>query len=161
MKPGSKPKLVKPLRIDPPTTTAETRKDVATQERNERAYYNSAKDFHTPFRMPLTIDGVEALLEIACAAMDLPLDDTIRQVFCGMIHHKSQTEVHITMGEVTNMVHKNYANNVTFTIDQQTKENTRLKAEAERQVQEKIKASLEVVPEPKTDTAETTANTLV
>lgn len=71
--------------------------------------------------IPLTRDGIEAMLQAAAAMYSLPVDDGLRSTFCGYIHHLSNTTNEITIGEVADMLYKTLANDITWKIDQEIK----------------------------------------
>ena len=62
---------------------------------------------------------------MATKALDFPLDDTVRQVFCGYVHHLDQTVKTTSLGAVGDLLWKHFANNATWTMDQETKKNQR------------------------------------
>ena len=105
---------------------AQTRDEVCESDRGERAYYESKRSLKEQVRLPITEDGVEALLEMVTKSLDIPLDDTTRQVFAGYVHHLSSTTKHTTFGEVGSLLYKHMSNHVTWKIDQATKEKARL-----------------------------------
>lgn len=119
-----------------------TRDDVCESDRGERAYYESKRSLKEQVRLPITEDGVEALLEMVTGALEIPLDDTTRQVFAGYVHHLGQTVKHTTYGEVGSLLYKHMANHVTWKIDQATKEKARLAKEKEKEESEKAKLTL-------------------
>lgn len=114
-----------------------TREDVFTSDRGEREYYESRKSLTEKVRLPLTLDGCEALLEQVTGALEIPLDETTRQVFCGYIHHLPQTMRSTTYGEIGGLLYNHMAKAVTWKLDQNTKElrakkETLLKASEEK-----------------------------
>lgn len=114
--------------------------------RKEREYYEGIRSLKQPIKIPITKDGIETILEMACEALEVPLDDTIREVFCGYIHHLDQNVKHTTMGEVGNVIWKNLSNNATWTLDQECKEKRRKLAEEERAEKAKLELAKEVTP---------------
>lgn len=98
-----------------------TREELYQSDRGEREYYESKRSLKERIRLPLTKDGLEALLEMATKALDIPLDDTTRQVFAGYVHHLDQTENSTTLGEVGKVLYKNMANFSTWKLDQDSK----------------------------------------
>lgn len=120
-----------------------TRDEVAASDRGERAYYESKKSLKELVRLPITEDGVESLLEMVTGALEIPLDDTTRQVFAGYVHHLPSTTKHTTYGEVGALLYKHMANHVTWKIDQATKEKARLAKE-----KKDAEAKLSIAKEP-------------
>lgn len=113
-----------------------TREELFKADRGEREYYQSKRSLKERIRLPITLDGCEALLEIVTSALDLPLDDTTRQVFCGHVHHLPPDENSTTLGELGKVLYKNMANAATWRLDQDTKERLQAQKEQARKDQE-------------------------
>lgn len=116
-----------------------TRDEVYASDRGEREYYQSKRSLKERLKLPLTKDGCEALLEIVTEALEIPLDSTTREVFCGWVHHTPQNENSFTLGELGKVLFNNIAKNTTWKLDQECKEKRRseqdqakLEAEAEK-----------------------------
>ena len=99
-----------------------TREELYKSERGERAYYQSKRSLKERIKLPLTQDGCEALLEIVTEALDLPLDDTMRQVFAGYIHHTNQLENSTSLGDIGKVLFNHLAKSATWIMDQESKE---------------------------------------
>ncbi len=120
-----------------------TREELANSERGERAYYYSKTDLKNRIRLPLTLDGCEAILEIVTKAMDLPFDETTRQVFAGYVHHMSQTENSTTLDEIGKLLFNHAAKDVTWRLDQASKERVAVAKAAAKAAEEKAKGASE------------------
>lgn len=111
-------------------------------DRGERKYYESKRSLKEKIRLPLTLDGCETILEMATGFLEIPLDDTLRQVFCGYVHHMGQTQHTTTLGEIGNLLYKHMSNAVTWKLDQDTKDRIRTKqiavAEASKEAASKM-----------------------
>lgn len=114
-----------------------TREELYKSDLNERSYYESKRPLKERIRLPITKDGCEALLEVVTKSLEIPLDDTTRQVFGGYVHHLPQTENSTTLGEVGKVLYKNMANFATWSLDQEAKERRQLE-EAKKKAQEQI-----------------------
>ncbi len=132
-----------------------TRDELYASDRGEREYYKSKKKLDDKIRLPITKDGLEALMEVATEALDIPLDDTTRQVFAGFVHHLGQTENSTTLGEVGRVVYKNMANFATWRLDQDAKENMKKENEAAKLAEEsKQTTTLTIAKEANGETVE-------
>lgn len=90
--------------------------------KGEREYYQSkGTSLKEPVKLPITVDGCEAMLEMVTEALEIPLDDVTRQIFAGYVHHLGQTENSTTFGEVGKVLYKNMANHATWLLDQEAK----------------------------------------
>lgn len=107
-----------------------TREEIYESDRGERAYYEKTRDPKVSMKLPITRDGIESILEQVTSSMDIPLDDTIRQVFCGHVHHLPTTENSLSFETVMRVLHKHMANHATYLMDQETKEKRRRDDEA-------------------------------
>ena len=123
-----------------------TRVEIYDQERNERLTYKTTK-IGRPVNLPLTKDGFEALLEVAAKVYDLPVDDRMRQVLAGYIHHIPNETNIITINKLARMLHKSVSNSLTWVIDQDIKQKERDKAiEEANKIKENV-VSIKVSPE--------------
>lgn len=109
-----------------------TRDELYESDRGERKYYYSKSDLKNKVKLPLTKDGCEAILEIVTKALDLPLDDTIRQVFAGFVHHTDQSINSTSLDEVGRLIFNHFSKNATWKLDQEAKERIRGEAEAKK-----------------------------
>lgn len=108
-----------------------TRDELYNSERGEREYYETkGKNLKVPLKLPITKDGCEAILEIASKALDLPLDEQMRQDFAGWIHHTDINVHTFTLGELGKVLWNRMAKTATWKLDQEAK--ARLEAEKER-----------------------------
>lgn len=105
-----------------------TREEFYSQKRDERAIYSTA-DAGTVVTVPLTRDGFEALVERAARDHNLIIDDGIRSLVAGYLHHVPSNETIFKLDDLVRVVYKTLSNNMTFTIDQECK--IRAKKEAE------------------------------
>jgi len=96
-----------------------TREELYKSDRGERAYYKSTED--DELMLPLTEDGFEALLEKAAAVNDLVIDDQLRSLLAGYIHHIPSEVPTLYFNEVKNVFYKHFANTMTFKLDQEAK----------------------------------------
>lgn len=101
----------------------------------ERQEYE-ASEFSEEILLPITKDGFECLLEIAAHAINVPLDDKLRSVFAGYVHHIGNEKNTITIEQICSVLHKSISNQLTWEIDQQIKEKNR----------EEQKQKLSIVP---------------
>lgn len=106
--------------------TPQTREEVFDQDRGERAYYSEflmckpAQRSESIF-LPLTKDGFEALMELVCEAFNLPLDDGMRSVLAGYVHHLSNETNTSTIDQLGKVLWKSVSNVTTWRIDQDIK----------------------------------------
>lgn len=107
-----------------------TREELYESDRGEREYYESKADLKNRIRLPLTKDGCEALLQIVTTALELPFDETMRQVFAGFVHNIPNGENYTTLDVVGKYLYKHMANHATWTFDQESKE--RVQAEKDK-----------------------------
>lgn len=111
-----------------------TREEVYASDRGEREYYTSRSktkaEAKQRMKIPVTIDGCLAILEMVTDAMDMPLDETIFQVFNGYIHHLPQTENSFSFDDVMKLIHNHMSKSVTWKLDQDVKELRQAKAAA-------------------------------
>lgn len=103
-----------------------TREEVYASDRGEREYYTSRSktkaESKQRMKIPVTIDGCLAVLEMVTEAMDMPLDENIIQVFNGYIHHLPQTENSFSFDDVMKLIHNHMSKSVTWKLDQDVKE---------------------------------------
>lgn len=123
-----------------------TREELMTSDRGEREYYESKRSLKERIRLPLTLDGCEAILEMVTKALDLPLDDITRQVFAGHIHHLPQSENSITLSDIGKMLVNNHSKAVTWKLDQDAKERLNKKALEEKEAKLKLEGAKDVTP---------------
>lgn len=97
-----------------------TREEFYKSERDERDYY-SAELSREELLLPVTYDGFEALLESGAAFYELPVDDRLRSLLAGYIHHIPSEKITINFNEMCNVIYKSYVNSMTFEADQQAK----------------------------------------
>lgn len=122
---------------------AQTRDELFASDRGEREYYQSRSQTKSAFKqntkLPLTLDGCHTILEIVSEALEIPLDETSTQVFCGYVHHLPQTQNWFSFDEIGKVLYKNMANGVTWKLDQEAKEKA---AEKKARLDEKAKLTL-------------------
>lgn len=103
-----------------------TRKDLyESTSRKEREYYENLRSLKQPIKLPITKDGIEALLFMVTESLDVPLDDTLREVFCGYVHHIENSENTSSLSEIGKYIWKHYSNSATWMMDQECKEKRR------------------------------------
>lgn len=111
--------------------TVMTRDEFVKKDRGEREYYQKKADLKNNIKLPITLDGCEALLEIVTAALEIPLDEVTRQVFAGHVHHMGSTTNSTTMDEIGKLLFKSLSNHATWILNQESKERV-AKSEAEK-----------------------------
>jgi hypothetical protein len=89
-------------------------------DRGERAIYEGAATEEL-VPVPLTRDGFEALAQVVTKAKDLILDDPVRSLIAGYIHHVPNDTTHFNIGNLADVVYKTLSNNLTYEIDQECK----------------------------------------
>ncbi len=105
-----------------------TRDNIFEQDRNERQMYNDAA-IDEEVELPLTKDGFEALLERAAGYYTLPVDDLMRQVLAGYIHHVPNEQNTAVLEQIAKVLHKSVSNSTTWRIDQEIKQKFRDEAD--------------------------------
>lgn len=110
-----------------------TREEFYSQDRKERMYYSEAQGGDM-VSVPLTKDGFEALVERACRNNEFIIDDGIRSLVAGYIHHIANNEILFLLDDLISVIYKQLSNNMTFQIDQECK------ARAKKEFEEKAKA---------------------
>lgn len=104
-----------------------TRTEIFDQDRKEKeVYYNS--DPEDEVLLPITKDGFEALLKVCCDYNNLPVDDGLRKVFAGYVHHIQNEQNTTTILALSKILYKSISNALTWQIDQEIKERDRLEA---------------------------------
>ena len=98
-----------------------TREEFYKSNRGERDYYKSEFDLDEDILLPVTFDGFEALLEMAADHHELPIDDRLRSLLAGYIHHIPSDEPTLNLGKLVAALYKSYSNSMTYDIDQQAK----------------------------------------
>ena len=96
-----------------------TREEFYKTDRKERNYYLTTEDENV--YLPLTNDGFEALLEIAAKQYDLLVDNRLRSLLAGYIHHIPSDEITMDFDKMTKVLYKSYSNSMTYEIDQKAK----------------------------------------
>lgn len=96
-----------------------TREEFYKTNRQEREYYLETED--VDMFLPVTIDGFEALLEKAAAENELPIDNRLRSLAAGFIHHIASDVVMINFPTLCNALYKSYSNSMTYEVDQKAK----------------------------------------
>lgn len=97
-----------------------TREDLYNSDRKEREKYLSA-GCDAKIKVPITKDGFEALVEAATKLYDIPVDDGLRSIAAGYIHHIPADECTLTLKELGIALFKTISNNMTYGIDQEVK----------------------------------------
>lgn len=95
------------------------REEFYKQERGERTYYETCGD--EDVLLPLTNDGFEALLEMAAKEHDLIIDNRLRSLLAGYIHHIPSEEITVNFVKLANAMYKSFSNSMTYDIDQKAK----------------------------------------
>lgn len=126
-----------------PTGPKKDPKDFFKLDRGERAAYFAAGPTDSVL-LPLTRDGYEALLERATGQFSppLPMDDSVRKVFSGYVHHMVNELNTITIEQIGKVLWKSISNALTWEIDQEIKtkqveELTQLRAAAQKAADDK------------------------
>lgn len=119
-----------------------TRDDIFDEDRSETQMYEDVL-IDEEIELPLTKLGFEALLKRATEVYELPVDDAMRQVLAGYIHHIPNEQNTITIEKLSRVFYKSVANSTSWRIDQETK--LKLKEEAQK-LAEKIKDDNKVIP---------------
>lgn len=129
-----------------------TRVEYYEKDLGEREYYYESHSLEELIVLPVTNDGFEALLERGASIHQLPVDDKLRGVFAGYIHHIGNHICETTLEVVGKVLRKSVANDVSWEIDQAIKKKNQdiinsLIAQNELANLEAAKAKLELVPE--------------
>lgn len=109
----------------------EDKKAFFDKERGERELYTITAPPDVEIPLPLTRDGFEALIERSAACHGLPVDDSIRSVLAGWIHHIPNDQHTTTINKVAGILYKSISNALTYTIDQEIKAKNRAIQEAQ------------------------------
>lgn len=101
----------------------ETKGHLFDQDRGERATYKAAKPTDDVL-LPITRDGFEAFIEVCVNQFTppLPIDDSIRKVLSGYVHHMTNEQNTTTIEKMSKVLYKSISNALTWTIDQQIKQ---------------------------------------
>lgn len=105
-----------------------TREEFYSSERGEKEYFEGIAIVDESVIVPLTREGFEALAKRATDMHNLILDDPIRSLIAGYIHHIPSNKIIFNMQDLCYVIYKGVSNNLTFAIDQEAK----LKAQAEK-----------------------------
>jgi hypothetical protein len=97
-----------------------TREEFYQKEIGEKEYYKTLGDA-VEVDLPLTYEGFEALLEVAAKEYDLPVDDRLRSLLAGYIHHIPSDEITFDYPKMCRALYKSYANSMTYEVDQKAK----------------------------------------
>lgn len=97
-------------------------KEIIDTERGERSYYLVA-NWDEEILLPLTRDGFEAMLERTVTGLDLPVDDAMRSVLAGYVHHIPNNENTTSFPKLSKVLWKAVSNSTTWQIDQEVKLN--------------------------------------
>lgn len=102
-------------------------RDFFKSDRGERETYMAAALTDTVL-LPLTYDGYEAFIERACKQFTpaLPIDDSIRKVFCTYVHHIASEVNTTTIEAMGKVLWKSLTNALTWEIDQEVKAKARV-----------------------------------
>lgn len=107
----------------------ENKADFFNKERGESELYATcALDLEV--MLPVTRSGFEALMARACGLYELPIDDSIRSVLSGYVHHLSNDIHKVTVQQIAGVLYKSISNALTWTIDQEVKAKARAEQEA-------------------------------
>lgn len=114
------------------------------EDRGERARYMGAETDDLVL-LPITRDGFEAMLHVCTALYNLPIDDAMRAVLAGYIHHIPNEKNQTTISEIARVLYKSISNSTTWRIDQEIKAKKREHAlAAQKKAQEDaLQAGLE------------------
>lgn len=82
--------------------------------------YKSA-NFDSEVLVPVTEAGFEALLEKAADLFHLPIDDDLRCMLAGYIHHIPNEQCKISLTALCEAMLKSFSNTLTWKIDQDIK----------------------------------------
>jgi hypothetical protein len=82
----------------------------------ERKYYEDCTDLTEQLELPVTKEGFEALVEVACKAFELPVDDLSRQFVIEHIHHITAAVNTTSIEDVATILHKRTSNHTTWVI---------------------------------------------
>lgn len=109
-----------------------TREEFYSSERGESSDYVESTELSTDpqVSVPLTRSGFETLCVLATDNENLILDDGIRSLVAGYLHHVPSNQVEFSLGDLRAVVYKTLSNNMTFQIDQECK--ARAKAEFDK-----------------------------
>lgn len=127
----------------------ETKLHLFDQDRGERAAYKAAQPTDE-ILLPITRDGFEAMIEVCVNQFTppLPVDDSIRKVLSGYVHHMTNEESVTTIKKMSAVLYKSISNSLTWTIDQEIKRKVQ-KQLAEQEEALKLKAVTEKIAKAK------------
>lgn len=97
-----------------------TREEFYTSRRSEGLVYKALTE-EDMAPVPLTREGFEALCQRVAEHDALILDDGVRSIIAGYIHHVPSNEIVFSFQDLCKVAYKNLSNNLTFTIDQEMK----------------------------------------
>ncbi len=120
-----------------------TREEFYNFERGERSYYESLDDMEGEAYLPLTFDGFEALLKVVADVNDLPVDNRLRSLLAGYIHHIPSDEITLDLEKLAKAFYKSFSNSMTYDIDQKAKAE---EIAAFNKKQEELKKDSNVLP---------------
>lgn len=123
-----------------------SREELYNSERGEREYYLNSHTTATDQQvlLPLTRDGFEALLERVASFHKLPIDDRLRSLLAGYVHHIPSDEMTLNLTNLSKAVYKSFSNSLTYEIDQEAK--ARALKEAQKKLEETPSGDGKVLP---------------
>lgn len=111
-----------------------SREELFTADRHEADFYKSADlKQDDEIVVPVTRLGFEALLERAARLYDLPIDDKLRSILAGYVHHIPNDKNTLTVEALATALHKSVSNDLTWTIDQEIKDKAKKEFEAKQE----------------------------
>jgi hypothetical protein len=123
-----------------------TREEFYKSERGEKAYYDHWEKTTEWMLLPLTYEGFEAFVHKLANHWELPVDDRLRSLVAGYIHHIPADEHTVNFQKISQAVYKSFSNSMTYEIDQQAKK--RALDEAKAKLTEDEKKELESQDKP-------------
>lgn len=107
-----------------------TREEFFKQDRQKNKY--QAQIFSEEVSVPVTIPEFEELLSQAAAVHELVVDDKLRSILAGYIHHIPNDQCTLTIEKVSKVLLKSVSNDITWIIDQE------VKLKAKKELEEKM-----------------------
>jgi len=121
-------------------TTQSTKQEELPIHEQDRGENFSKAELGDAIMFPITRKGFENLIETCCKHLNVPVNNAVRQVVAGYIHHVGNDKDITSIAEISKVIWKSIANSTSWIIDQEIKEAMRLRQAA---IQAENKANLE------------------
>lgn len=100
------------------------KESIFDQDRKEQDRYLNVS-MEEEVLLPITKAGFESMLDVCAKYYDLPVDDSMRMVIAGYIHHIENEKNQVTLIDIAKVMYKSISNALTWDIDQKIKEQKR------------------------------------